>query len=392
MSKFINNCDVLIVGGGLVGSVLASLLASTKLSIVLVDRHGIQDLQQENFDRRTTAVSWGSSQILQKTGIWEKLEPFASPIQGIRISQNSGSGFVHFDSEDAGHHAMGFILDNFRLRQALYQFLESCENIIMKAPHSIKSLNFNSTSALVSLEDETEINAKAVVGADGRLSQIRRQAGIQTYERSYDQTALVTIVRHENPHQSIAFEHFLPTGPLAFLPINTHESAVVWSLKTEKANLMMPLSSEEFAEELFLRFPYLGAFKVLTQRNAYPLNLTVAHRLKAQRCVLIGDAAHAIHPIAGQGANLGFRDAEQLTSLFQEASLLGIDIGDDTVLARYQRLRWKDVGSMSMMTHGLVSLFSQSSSVLASVRGLGLKGINRMPFLRQRLTRHAMGL
>ncbi|MGI4851071.1 MAG: UbiH/UbiF/VisC/COQ6 family ubiquinone biosynthesis hydroxylase [Janthinobacterium lividum] len=392
MSNQINTCDIAIIGGGLVGSVLAGLLAPTKLRIIVLDRHVFESTHTEHFDRRTTAVSWGSSLILQKMGLWQDLEPMSTPIREIRISQASGSGFVHFNAEDAGHHPMGFIVDNFKLRQRLHQVLLSYDNIDLKSPCQVDSLIFHDHEATIRLKEGEEIKAKLVIGADGRLSQIRQEINIKDYARSYHQSALVTSVRHELPHHNVAFEHFLSTGPLAFLPLRTHESSLVWSLNDDWADVMKSLSTEEFAQELYLRFPYLGGLEITSERACYPLNITVAHGLVTKRCVLIGDAAHAIHPIAGQGANLGFRDAEELAHILAEAAHLGMDVGCEMLLKRYQRRRITDIASLSLMTDGLVRLFSGSSKAFGFVRGQGLKVTQSLPFIRRRLTRHAMGL
>ena len=392
MSDHIHTCDVVIVGGGLVGSVVAGLLAPSHLKIVLLDRHVFESTHTAHFDRRTTAVSWGSSRILQKMGIWHDLEVQATPICEIRISQGLGSGFVHFNAVDADHHPMGFIVDNFKLRQTLHRALLSYHNIYLRSPCQVDSLSVQEHEACVHLKSGDTIQAKLVIGADGRLSQTRQEMGIKDYTRSYHQNALVMSVDHERPHHNVAFEHFLPTGPLAFLPIRTHASSVVWSLDNEWADVMALLSPQELAQELYLRFPYLGTLKMTSACARYPLDLTVARRLIAKRCVLIGDAAHAIHPIAGQGVNLGFRDADQLAAMVGEAAHLGLDIGDEMLLRRYQRRRVTDIVTLSLVTDGLVRLFSGSSQTRGFVRGQGLYLTQRLPWLRQRLTRHAMGL
>jgi 2-octaprenyl-6-methoxyphenol hydroxylase len=385
-------CDVLIVGGGPVGGVLVGLLTTLPLRVVVVDFLAPEKALDKNQDGRTTAVSWGSSLIMEKTGLWTQLLPHATPIEEIRVSQALTSGFLHFNQEDADGHPMGFILDNWRLRQALYTMMEERENITLIAPASVKSLECDASQGQAELTNGQLIQFRLIVGADGRLSQIRESVGIKAYTARYDQTAIVTSVQHEQPHHCRAFEHFLPTGPLAFLPVRTHQSSVVWSLQNKWIPAIESLSQEEFAQELERRFPYLGKIELISKRWHYPLVMTLPRRMTTERCVLMGDAAHAIHPIAGQGANLGFRDAEILSGLVQNNARLGLDIGEETLLKRYQRRRVRDIVSMTCMTDSLVRLFSRSSQSLGFVRGQGMSWINTIAPLRRRLTRHAMGL
>lgn len=385
-------CDVLIVGGGPVGGVLAGLLAAIPLHIVVVDHLAPEEVLHKDQDGRTTAVSWGSSRIMERMDLWQKLLPHTTPIRQIRVSQSSSPGFLHFNQEDAEGHPMGFILENRELRKALYQMMDDRENIRLITPHSVKCLVSHPLNVEATLSNGQIIQAKLIVGADGRFSRIREEAGIKSHTMHYHQTAIVTSVQHEKPHHHIAFEHFLPTGPLAFLPVKTHHSSVVWSLKNEWAAAMQSLSQEEFAQKLEIRFPYLGKLTLTSKRWLYPLAATLPRRMKAERCVLIGDAAHAIHPVAGQGANLGFRDASTLATLVHESARLGIDIGNETVLSRYQRRRLKDVASMTCMTDGLVRLFSHPSRTLAFMRGQGMSLVNAIAPLRKCLTRHAMGI
>ena len=387
-----HSCDILIIGGGPVGALFASLASSLPFSIILVDQADPVQACHQDHDGRTTAISWGSAQILEKAGVWTQIFPHTTPIKEIRVSQASKPGFIHFTQEDAHHHPMGFIVENGILRKALYENLKAHAQIRIMAPSSLDALSFHPSYGEAHLKEGQRIRASLIVGGDGRFSQVKKQAHIKSYTSSYHQTALVTSVTHEAPHHHIAFEHFLPTGPLAFLPLHTHQSSVVWSLETPLAQAVQGLSPQGLAQELFLRFPYLGKLEVTSKCWAYPLSVTLAPSLRGERCVLIGDAGHSIHPIAGQGANVGFRDAEVLARLLGDHGKLGLDLGVPFVLKQYQRRRRPDILSMTALTHGLVRLFSTSAPGFPFLRSQGMNLVNAFPPLRQRLARHAMGL
>lgn len=385
-------CDLLIVGAGPVGSTLACLLGDLSLRIVLVDRLDPQTVLDPHHDGRTTAISWGSSEILDQAGVWPSLLPHGSPIEEIRVSQSMGSGFIHFDQNDAKGHPMGFIVRNNQIRRCFYDRLALLSSVRLMAPRTLTHLKTHSDFVEATLNTGEKIQSRLIIGADGRSSSVREACGLQTVKTSYNQTALVTTVHHEKPHHRIAFEHFLPTGPLAFLPIDTHHSSVVWSLKNNKISPYETCPPDELARALESHFPYLGRLTLTTERWFYPLGVTFARRMWTQRCALAGDAAHGIHPVAGQGANLGFRDALVLADLIREYACLGLDVGSALMLQTYQRRRLYDRVSMTGLTDGLVRLFSQPFQSLALIRGYGLSLTQSLPFLRKRFAQHAMGI
>jgi 2-octaprenyl-6-methoxyphenol hydroxylase len=392
MEKNICECDILVIGGGPVGGVLAGLLANYPFRIIVVDHLSPEQVLKKERDGRTTAISWGSSRIIEKTGLWQSIVPHTTAIQEIRVSQASTSGYIHFSREDAGGNPMGFILENRIFREKIYQMIEERDNISLIHPTFVKSLTIHPYKVEAVLSNKQVIHARLIVGADGRLSHTREQVGIRSFTSAYHQTAIVTSVSHQYPHHNVAFEHFLPTGPLAFLPLHTHQSSVVWSLKDKWLEVMKSLNSRDFVQELEHRFPYLGSLKLESERWYHPLFLTLPRRIKGERCVLIGDAAHTIHPIAGQGANLGFRDAEILSTFLYESAKLGLDIGSDDILSRYQRKRARDILLMTGVTDSLVRFFSNKSSVLAFARKPGMSLVHKISPLRRLLTRYAMGV
>ena len=378
--------DGIIVGGGLTGIALALALVQKGAKIALVDR-AIPTQNPQDLDGRTLALAQGSRGILQTLGVWPLFEKEVHPIEEIRISQDPGRGFVHYKSKDVSPDPMGYLIPMFLLHSALERRLSEEPLISVYRPFHIKTLeNMDDKVRLTSVDDEV-LEAPLCFAADGRGSWIRETLGIPTKNWDYTQVGIVCSVTHENPHYQVAFEHFTPQGPVAFLPLGEKSSAVVWTQEPEAGAYLMSLNPEHFCQTLQTSFPFLGALTLEGKRWSYPLGGHLVNTPFKGRTLLIGDAAHGIHPVAGQGFNLGLRDVAWFMD--QKDSFLK----DDPAILRqrYRRHRRLDVWSMTALTHGLVKLFSNHSHSLMHLRALGMSLTNKLPFAKRLLTRHAMG-
>jgi 2-octaprenyl-6-methoxyphenol hydroxylase len=390
--------DVLIVGGGMVGSTLALALASAGVVVVLCDRQMLANRQDAAYDGRTSAIAWGSSRVLSGIGLWQAMEPAAEPIREIRVSDGISLLFLHYRHEEVGHHPLGYIIENRETRKVLFAKLQTSENATHLAPVRIVSLARGAAGVHAILADGREIEAALAVAADGRDSALRRDAGIAVTEWSYPQTGIVCTIAHEKPHHGVAHERFLPAGPLAVLPMTSpasgeYRSSIVWTEHARLTPALLALDDQAFSAELERRFgPYLGKLRIEGRRWAHPLALLHAERYTDTRFVLVGDAAHAIHPIAGQGLNLGLRDVAALAEILVDAHRLGLDLGGGDILARYQRWRRFDNVALMVATDALNRLFSNDVPLVRLVRDAGLGLVNELPPLRRLFMRHAMGV
>jgi 2-octaprenyl-6-methoxyphenol hydroxylase len=385
------NADIAIVGGGMAGSMLACILASEGFRTVLVDREPPQARLDRRFDIRTTAISYGSRHVVEAAGIWDMLAPDASPIEQIRIADGATPVFLHFHHHAVEGRPFGWIVENRLIRQALADRLEALD-VPVFAPAVVSEWR---PGRLV-LEGAT-VTASLVVGADGRHSTLRHLAGIEVSQREYGQTSLVFIVAHEHPHGQVAVEHFQPAGPFAVLPMTgddgLHRSSVVWTVQPTEAERLMALDDAAFDTEIAPVFAdYWGATHVLGGRAAHKLSLTHARHYVAERLALVGDSAHAIHPIAGQGLNLGLRDIALLAELLVDAGRLGLDIGAAGLLARYQRERRGDNTRMVAATDTLNRLFSNDVAPVRLARVAGLAAIQQLPAVKRFFMLTAMGV
>jgi 2-octaprenyl-6-methoxyphenol hydroxylase len=385
--------DALVVGGGLVGGVLAAALAGEGLAVAVVDTERPGEVQKIAYDGRVSAIALSSQRLLEGIGAWRALEAFATPIRHIRVAEAGTADFLHYDSREVGGEPFGFMVENRILRRALGRRLARLEGITLFAPARIERLSRGAFGVEARLADGRLIRAPLAVAADGANSRIRAEAGIGVARRGYGQTAIVCTVRHERPHGHIAHELFHPSGPFAILPTRGNCSAIVWSECSEKAPLYAALDEDAFVEELTRRAgDFLGRLRLASPRWTYPLSIRFAHRMVAERLALAGDAAHAMHPVAGQGLNMGLRDAAALADVLAWAKGLGLDLGSPEVLERYGRWRRFDNGVMLAMTDNIVRLFSNDIAPLKRLRGLGLSTVNRIPPLRKLFARHAMGV
>jgi 2-octaprenyl-6-methoxyphenol hydroxylase len=387
--------EVLILGAGPVGLTLAVALAGAGVKVTAIDR---ADPTQAVIDGRTTAVSASSQRVYAATGVWAGLSSGACPIHDIRVTDGDAPLFLHFDHRDLDQGPLGWILDNASLRRALLARARALPGFTLLAPVELARIERGDTRVRAELEGGGAIEAALVIGADGRNSRLRQEAGISATQWRYPQTAIACIAAHQHPHGNIAHERFLPNGPFAMLPMlddarGRHRSSIVWTERAELVPGLLTLPKEEFDAELAERFgDFLGAVEVAGGRFAHPLGLLHADRYVAERLALVGDAAHAIHPVAGQGFNLGVRDAAALAEVLVDARRLGLDLGASAVLADYQRWRRFDALALAAMTDGLVRLFGARDPALRLARDLGLAAVQRLPRLKRFFMRQAMGL
>lgn len=384
--------DVIIVGGGPVGALMGCLTASQGLAVAIIDKVAPSVSLQAAFDGRTTSIAYGSSLILQEAGVWPYLESHAHPIHHIHVADSKGTGFLTFNGAAVGDNPLGYMIENRFLRHALLQRCRDLPTLVYKAPETIVSTTQDHFKAHVFLQGDETLEAPLLISAEGRVSALRDKAGIPCRTWRYNQSCLVFVATHEHPHQSTAYENFHPNGPFATLPMDSHRSAIVWTEKQSLAQDIYDLEEAKFNKEMNRRFEALGRLSLEGQKWIYPLSGLLAKSLVGQRLALVGDAGHAIHPVAGQGMNLGIRDAKTLSELLVSAKKLGGDLGSQTLLQTYSRKRRLDNASMAGMSHGLIRLFSNDNEPLRRIRSGGLSIVNRIPFIKKRITHHAMGL
>jgi len=331
---------------------------------------------------------------LQALGLWPEIGPRAEPIFEIRVADDESPQFLHYDHQLlATATPLGYVVENLVLRRALIERARSLPNLSLRARLTVGSVETSAFAAVATLTDGRRVGSRLVAAADGQNSPLRRGAGIGTVETRYRQVGIVTTVRHERPHRGIAVEHFLPAGPFAILPMRGNRSSIVWTERSELAARLVGLPDAAFAAELEARFgDFLGMVEPNGPRWTYPLGVMLADRYIARRLALVGEAAHVIHPIAGQGLNLGIRDVAALAELVIDTRRLGLDIGDNALLAGYQRWRHFDTLTLAAVTDGLNRLFSNSIAPVQLARDLGFAVVHRVPPLKRLLMRDAMGI
>jgi 2-octaprenyl-6-methoxyphenol hydroxylase len=388
------DAELLVAGGGLTGLLLGIACADAGLTVAVVDRQEPAAMLDGQFDGRSSAIAYGSRNVLDTIGLWSQIALHAEPIREIRVADDGSPLFLHYDHRELGTGSpLGYIVENHLLRRALFQHASSLPNLVLLAPLEVGSVLSSAHATAVMLSDGRQVRARLVAAADGWRSPLRRGRGIGAVEWRYPQTGIVTTVRHERPHRGVAIEHFLCAGPFAILPMTENRSSIVWTERAEFAPRIMQLCESAFAEELTARFgDFLGTVEPVGPRWSYPLALMVAESYIAPRLALVGEAAHTIHPIAGQGLNLSIRDVAALAELLIDTRRLGLDIGDDSVLQQYQRWRRFDVLALAAVTDALNRLFSNALPIAQLARDLGLAAVTRLPPLKRLLMRDAMGL
>ena len=391
MSEITSRYDILIVGGGMVGLALANLLNDSGLKIGVVEKFEPKAVSDE-IDIRVSAINRASVDIFKAIGAWPEMAARAGVYHDMHVWDSSGAGMIHFDSAEVGLDALGYIIENTVIQQALQRRAEQAENIDWLCPVSISSIRLGEEWQQLQLEDGRALQARLIVGADGSRSQVRAAANIEFERISYGQQAIVCTVETEQPHDETAWQCFTPDGPLAFLPLMNGESSIVWSLEESKVDAMLALDDESFCRELEQAFEYqLGSVKLASPRAAFPLGHGHVNQYVQQGLALVGDAAHNIHPLAGQGANLGFLDAACLAEIIKQAHTARRQWYALHTLRKYERARKGENRLMESSMTAFKLLFSNDDPLLSAVRNAGLVMVDQAPIIKNQFLRHAMG-
>ena len=406
--------DVLVIGAGPAGGTLAAALATAGLSVAVVDAQPLPPMELPAFDGRAYAIAASSRNLLEAAGIWELLPDESCAITGIRVTdgrpgERPSRLHLHFDAAEMGEEAFGWMVEARSLRVALNARMAALPGLRVLAPMTVE-LERRADGVTGRLSDGRMVRARLAVSAEGRRSTLRGEAGIGAARLDYRQAGIVCAIAHERPHGGTALEAFLPHGPFAQLPLSDafpdgegeraraaregfpHASAIVWSERTDLAPHFMAMDGAAFAREVTRRMgDHLGALRLVGGRWSYPLSALQAMRFTDTRLALVGDAAHGIHPIAGQGLNVGFRDVAALAELMIQAKAAGEDVGAHSVLAAYQAARRPDSLLMLGATHALERLFGNDIAPLRIARRLGIAAVDRIPPLKGFFARRAMG-
>lgn len=388
--------DIAIIGGGLAGLTLSALLGAAGFKVTCIDAEPLARQLSVEFDGRTTAISFGSRQVLERAQVWDALSDKNAAIKTIDILDGDSKHVLNFDAKEVGAEAFGWIVDNADLRRSLIKRIQQIETVRHLTGVSVRDVTFTDRQAQVVLDSGETVKAALVVGADGRKSILREVLQIGTWGRDYKQSALVCLVAHEKPHHGMAVEHFRPEGPFALLPFTdlldgTHRSALVWSVHGTDAKKWLTADDDIFNAALQERSAgRYGKIWAAGKRAVYPLTMTKSYSYIAPRAVLVAEAAHGMHPIAGQGLNMSLRDLNALTDILIENK--NNDVGSLEILKAYQRQRRMDNLGMTFATDGLTILFSNDFLPVTMLRRAGLRMVAKLPFAKGFFMKQAMGI
>jgi 2-octaprenyl-6-methoxyphenol hydroxylase len=394
-----NHYDIVIVGGGMVGSSLALALVPLGLRIAIVELIPRAAVSQPSFDDRSTALSRSTQRMFEAMGLWGDILAAATPITHIHISDRGRFGFAHIDAEEQGVEALGYVVINRVLGSVLQESLNDVAKLDILCPARVVATKLGPDKAVVTVDEDgaqRDLTCELLVAADGSNSAMRSMIGITADQVSYEQRAVIGNLLPELPLQNHAYERFTEHGPLAILPVADGRAGFVWNVQERDADRVLSLSDEEFLAELQQTFGNrLGTFSRVGKRASYPLSLSKALRLTAQRAVLVGNSAHGLHPAAAQGFNLGLRDVAALCDCLADlkfATADSFDAGDPSILERYSSWRRSDQKKLVRFTDGLVHLFGHSAAPVKSLRNLGMLGFDLIPGVRKTFAKHTMGL
>ncbi len=385
--------DLVIVGGGLVGGTLACALGGSGLRVALIEAVAREAPRQPSYDERILALSWGSARILQGIGLWDALADSATPIRKIHISDRGHFGFAHLDAQEESVPALGYVIPARTIGQAIQTQLQGVE---VFCPAQLLGFHIQAQGVqleIVQRDTSHLLQTALLVAADGGDSAIRKRLGFAYQERSYGQDAIITTVTADRPRPGVAFERFTETGPLALLPLGDGRYSVVWTARETQTQEILAWPEQRFLDQLQERFGYrLGTLSRLGSRRAYPLILRLVPHPVQERAVLIGNAAHSLHPVAGQGFNLGLRDVAALAQTLVDAVRSGADPGGRATLSTYRQLRGSDQQILGTATDLLIWLFTSPWPPVRLARSGGLLGLDLLPGCKHRLARYFMGL
>lgn len=388
--------DIVIVGGGMVGGTLACVLAQKDLRIALIEAFPFKSNQQPSYDDRSIALAYGSKIILENCDLWAPLSAHATPIKQIHVSDRGHFGFTRINSNSSPYNALGYVIENRAMGQVFAETLSQQTNITLFCPSQLRSLDIDMHHAQATIrtgDRDVTIKSRLIIGADGSQSTVRQLCNIANRCWDYGQTAIITNISTEKDHNNCAYERFTSSGPLALLPMSQQRCSVVWTVRNQDLEKTLALSDDAFLQQLQQQFGYrLGLLKQCGKRSSYPLQLMRPDHDSTERVVLIGNAAHTLHPIAGQGFNLGIRDVAVLAEILTDALDQGRDIGTAKVLDTYKKWRQSDQRTVSFMTDSLVRVFSNDFPPLVLARNIGLLAMDILPPLKNRLAKQAMGL
>ncbi len=387
--------DLIIVGGGMVGASLVRALSRLGLQIAVVEMTPPSAPRQPSYDDRAIALSHGSCRIFQSIGVWERLRQGAEPIRHIHVSDRGRFGFARLDAAQQGVDALGYVVTGQWLGQVLFQGLEQLPGVTLYCPARLTGVRVEAGGVAVDLEQQQELTLRGrlLVAADGAHSPVRRQLGIATREWGYGQCAVISNLTPERPRAATAFERFTDQGPMAMLPLPGGRYGMVWTVPEEQLDAVLGLDDEAFLDSVQQRFgDRLGRFLRCGRRASYPLKLMQAREPVRERVAIIGNAAHSVHPITGQGFNLGLRDVAALAEVVAGAHRAGQDVGALDSLRHYVRWRGSDQQRVAMLTDGLVRLFCNPLPPVRMLRDLGMLALDLAPPLKRLLGRQFMGL
>lgn len=391
--------DIVVAGGGMIGTCLALALAPLGLRIAVVEAVARKASAQPSFDDRSTALSRSTQRMFEAMGLWNEIVAASTPIRSIHVSDQGRFGFSHIDAEEQGVEALGYVVINRVLGSVLQSALRTLNGVDVICPARIVDLELAPEEARAGVEfgegERKTLHCKLLVAADGANSSVREMMGISVQKREYGQRAVIGNLLPENKLDNRAFERFTPQGPLAVLPVADDRAGFIWAVSEHDAKRVLALDDETFLRELQEEFGYrLGAFSRAGKRASYPLTLSKALRLTATRSVLIGNAAHGLHPVSAQGFNLGMRDVAALCDCIADsrAESDDIDPGDEALLQRYANWRRSDQNKLVRFTDGLVRLFGSRRRPIRALRNLGMLGFDLVPGVRSVFAKHTMGL
>jgi len=391
-----NPFDVVIIGGGMVGASMACALATLPLKIAIIEAFPFRSNNQPSYDARSIALAYGSKIIFESLGLWESLKTEVAPIKHIHVSNKGQFGVTRLHAQDENLEALGYVIENRVLGNGLIEKLNQHSNIDLICPAKLETLNTDDDFAeiTISKNDQTiKLKSKLIIGADGGNSKVREIVGVPNKNKPYQQTAIISNVTPGKPHENVAYERFTNQGPIALLPMTDDRCSLVLTVNDENKDEVMAMDDAEFLTYLEKRFGFrTGGFTKTSKRHAYPLSLMRIEEHYKNRVVIIGNAAHTLHPIAGQGFNLGLRDVAVLADAIANAVSRQKDIAETSVLENYTQLRSKDQKKVAFITDSLAQIYSNDFFPLAKARSKGLTFTDLMPTMKHFVAKEAMGL